>query len=85
MTGHNHLMSNSYVAAYQAELKDDMRSARLSDSRLRAAYQRVTEWLIETTVRTTAVKRSRVASTDVRSFDRSSATGACEISDGLAV
>jgi len=85
MTGHNHLMSNSYVAAYQAEIKDDFRSARRGDSRLRAAYQRAAAWLIERREGTTAAKRSRVASTDVRSFDRSSSTGACEISDGLAV
>ncbi|MCL1588612.1 MAG: hypothetical protein M3092_09345 [Actinomycetia bacterium] len=85
MTGHNHLMSNSYVAAYQAELKDAIRSARRGDNLLRAAHQRVSAWLTETRVRTTAAKRSRVASTDVRSFDRSSSTGACEISDGLAV
>ena len=85
MTGHNHLMSNSYVAAYQAELKDDLRSARRGDNPLRAAYQRVSAWITETRARTTAGKRSRVASTDVRSFDRSKSTGACEISDGLAV
>jgi hypothetical protein len=83
MTGHNHLMSNSYVAAYQAELRDDMRSARLGDSRLRATYQRAAAWLSEIRPRFTRVKQAPVAFTDVRGFDRSSATGACEISDGL--
>ena len=83
MTGHNHLMSNSYVAGYQAELKDDIRRARLGDSRLRAAYQRAAAWLSEIRVRFTEMKQAPVASTDVRSFDRSSATGACEINDGL--
>jgi hypothetical protein len=84
MTGHNHLMTNAYVAAYQAELKDDMQSARVRDGRLRAVYQRVGAWLVKTRARITATHRSSAASTEVRSFDRSSATGACEISDGLA-
>ncbi len=85
MTGHNHLMNTPYVAAYQAEIREDMRSARMDDSRLRATYQRVTAWLIETRLRTTAAKKSRLAFTDVRSFDRSRSIGACEISDGHAV
>jgi len=85
MTGHNHLMNSSYVAAYQAEIKDDIRSARMSDSRLRTAYQRAAAWLIERRAGFTETKRPRVAFTDVRRFDRSSATGACEVSDGLVV
>jgi hypothetical protein len=83
MTGPNHLMHHPYVVAYQVEIKHDIRSARLGDSRLRATYQRAAAWLIETRARSTATKRSRVAFTNASTFDRSCATGACEISDGL--
>lgn len=85
MNGPNHIMHHPYVAAYQAAVKEDIHTARLGDSRLRAAYQHAAEWVIETRVRITATKRSRAASSGVRSFDSSSATGACEIDSGLAV
>jgi hypothetical protein len=82
MTGPNHIMLHPYVVAHQAAVKDDMRN-RLGDSRLRAAYQRAAVWLSEIRVRFTEMKQVPVAFTDARDFDRSSATGACEISDGL--
>jgi len=85
MTGPNHIMHHQYVAAYQAAVKEDMHAARLGDSPLRVAYLRATGWLIEARVRFTTTKRSRVASSGVRSFDRSSTTGACEIDNGFAV
>lgn len=85
MTGHNHLMSNAYVFAYQAEIKDAMGSARLTGGRLRGAYGRAAARLVKTRARITEANRSRVGPAGVRSFDRSSSTGACEVSDGLAV
>jgi hypothetical protein len=85
MTGHNHLMSNAYVAAYQAEVEDGIQDAHMRDRWLRATWQNLAAWLVKTRASITATHRLRVASAQVRSFDRSSATGACEISDGLAV
>ena len=85
MTGHNHLMSNPYVVAYQAEIKDDMRSARLPGRGLWGAYQRAAVRLVEARARIVEAHRSRVGTAGLRSFDRSSATGSCEVSDGLAV
>ena len=85
MTGHNHLMSNAYIAAYQAEVKHGIRDAHIGDTWVRGGYQSVAAWLVKTRASITATHRSRVVSAQVRSFDRSSATGSCEISDGLAV
>ena len=85
MTGYTALTNHTYVVAYQAELRDDIRGAPMGDSRLRGVYQRVAAWLVETRTSSTSTHRSRVASAEVRGFDRSNATGSCEISDGLAV
>ena len=85
MSGHNHLMSNAYVAAYQAEVKDGIRGAHMGDSWPRGVYERVAAWLVETRASITATHRSRVPSAQVRGFDRSKATGLCEISGGLSV
>lgn len=85
MTGQNHLMSNTYVSAYQAEIRDELESARRGDTRLRAVYERTAAWAVKTMARATGIHRSEAASLRLRSFDRSSATGACEIDDGLAL
>jgi hypothetical protein len=85
MTGHSQFTSDSYVAAYQAEVRADMRSARVGHSVLGARRQRSATWLSKLWARITGNHRQSVVSARMRSFDRSSATGACEISDGLAV
>lgn len=85
MTGHNHLTSNSYVAAYQAEVKADIQDARMAHNTLRATFQRFAEWVANAKASIMATRRSAAVSTGNRRFDRSSATGACEINDGLAV
>lgn len=83
MTGHNHLMSNSYVTAYQAEVRDGMRSAQVDDNWMRPRYLRAAAWLVHMRGRIATMLRSSQTSGEVRSFDRSSATGSCEIENGL--
>ena len=85
MTAYTTLTTNSYVAAYQAEVRDGIRSAPVGESPLRGVYQRVAAWLVETRTSSTSTHRSRVASAQVRGFDRSNATGSGEISNGLGV
>jgi len=83
MTVPNHIMLHPYVVAHQASVKHDIRNARLGDSRLGVAYQRGAAWLVKTRGRFRTMTRSTPKPKEVRSFDRSSATGSCEIENGL--
>jgi hypothetical protein len=48
MSGQNHLMSNAYVDAYQAELRSELHRAGASRSRLEAINRLAERWLSRT-------------------------------------
>lgn len=85
MTGYTTLTNHTYVVAYQAELRDDMRRSRVADAALQPTYGRTAERLSQVWTRITTGTRADDTSIRVRSFDRTTATGACQIADGRAV
>ena len=72
MNAQTHLTNNTYVAAYQSEVKADLQAARTTTELLQAFRRYTDRWLART-------KARRTSGAGVRSVDGASSAGACEI------
>jgi len=83
MTTHNHLANSQYIGAYQAEIASDLRSARRSEGLLDTLRDRAGRSRIRSRVRLWFGKGIEADTRQVRNFDHSRSSGACEVVQGV--
>lgn len=79
MTTQNHMATNRYVAAYHAEIEEDIRNARNANrvrDTLRCHVDRAMRW---TKARLVSIRGQRTATRRIRTFDRARSTGGVEV------
>jgi hypothetical protein len=82
MTTHNHLANSQYIAAYQAEISSGLRDARRSNGVLRTLRDHAEHHLRRSRAWLGATNGLEADTRQIRSFDRSWASGACEVYQG---
>jgi len=83
MTTHNHLANSQYVAAYQAEITSDFRNARRPNGLLSAFRRLAVRGLSRSTAWLRSGNGLEADTRQIRDFDHSKVSGACEVHQGL--
>jgi hypothetical protein len=83
MTTQNHLANSQYIAAYQVEIAADIRSARRQKGFLGVVRDRIGQDLAHYRAWLWPGKGLEADTRQIRNFDRSRSSGACEVVQGL--
>jgi hypothetical protein len=83
MTTYNHLANSQYIAAYQAEIASDLRNAGWSKGLLDTLRDRAGRSRIRSRARLWFGKGIEADTRQIRNFDHSRSSGACEVVQGV--
>lgn len=83
MTANNYLANDQYIAAYQAEITSGLRNAKLSNGLLSALRGHAERGITRSRAWLRYGNNLEADTRQIRSFDRSRSSGACEVHQGL--